>query len=99
MSEKIGTISYSEREDPFAGTALANGSRDYSERTAAIIDEEVNGMVSRAYNQAVTILTEHLETLKHIAKALRIYETVDAKQLRTIMEETGAINSTPASYR
>ncbi|HEX4202791.1 MAG TPA: ATP-dependent zinc metalloprotease FtsH [Ktedonobacteraceae bacterium] len=99
MSEKIGTISYSEREDPFAGTALANGSRDYSERTAAIIDEEVNGMVSRAYNQAVAILTEHLETLKHIAKALRIYETVDAKQLRTIMEETGAINSTPASYR
>ncbi len=36
MSERLGTISYSEREDPFAGTALATGSREYSERTAVL---------------------------------------------------------------
>src|SRR5213595_1172216 len=46
MSERLGTISFSEREDPFAGTALANGSREYSEKTAGIIDEEVTRIVN-----------------------------------------------------
>jgi cell division protease FtsH len=99
MSERLGTISYSEREDPFAGTALASRSHDYSERTASIIDEEVNRIVNWAYNRAVSLLTEHKETLDRIAKSLRMYETIDAKQLREIMIETGAINSAPASYR
>src|SRR5947208_1467591 len=99
MSERLGTISFSEREDPFAGTALANGSREYSEKTATITDEEVNGMVKRAYDRAVGLLTEHRETLDRIARSLRLYETLDAKQLRTIMKETGSINSAPASYR
>ena len=56
-------------------------------------------MVSRAYERAVNLLTEHRETLDRIAKALRLYETIDAKQLRDIMIDTGAINAAPASYR
>ena len=99
MSERLGTISYSEREDPFAGTALATGSREYSEKTASIIDEEVNRIVKWAYDQAVKLLSDHRETLNRIAKSLRLHETLDAKQLRAIMEETGSINSAPASYR
>ena len=47
----------------------------------------------------MSLLTEHRVTLDHIAKALRLHETVDAKQLRDIMIETGAIESAPASYR
>ncbi len=99
MSERLGTISYSEREDPFAGTSLATGSREYSERTASVIDEEVNRIVKWAYGRAVSLLSEHRITLDHVAKALRLHETVDAKQLRDIMVETGAIESAPASYR
>src|SRR5256714_2419109 len=99
MSERLGTISFSEREDPFAGTALANGSREYSEKTASIIDEEVDHIVKWAYNRAVSLLTEHRETLNRIARALRLYETSDAKQLREIMVETGAINAAPVAYR
>jgi cell division protease FtsH len=99
MSERLGTISYSEREDPFAGTALATGSREYSEKTATVIDEEVNRIVKWAYDQAVKLLTDHRETLDRIAKALRLHETLDAKHLRSIMQDTGSINSAPASYR
>jgi cell division protease FtsH len=99
MSERIGTISFSEREDPFAGTALATGSREYSEKTATIIDEEVNRLVNWAHDRAVGLLSEHRVTLDRIAKALRLQETLDAKQLRVIMEETGAINAAPASYQ
>jgi cell division protease FtsH len=99
MSERLGTISYSEREDPFAGTALASNTREYSEKTAALIDEEVDRIVKWAHSRALTLLSEHRETLDRIAKALRLYETIDAKQLREIMVETGAINAAPASYR
>src|SRR5579883_2057528 len=99
MSERLGTISYSEREDPFSGTALATGGREYSEKTAALIDEEVDRIVKWAYNKAVRLLTEHRATLDRIAQALRLYETIDAKQLREIMIETGAIEAAPASYQ
>jgi cell division protease FtsH len=99
MSERLGTISFSEREDPFAGTALATGSREYSEKTAAVIDEEVNRIVRWAYSRAVGLLSEHRGTLDRIAKALRLHETVDAKQLREIMIETGSIDAAPISYR
>jgi cell division protease FtsH len=99
MSDRLGPVSFSEREDPFAGTVLANGSKEYSERTATVIDEEVKKLVNRAYDRAVNLLSEHRETLDRIAKALRLYETIDAKQLREIMIETGAINAAPASYR
>ncbi len=99
MSERLGTISYSEREDPFAGTSLASNSREYSERTAAIIDAEVDRIVKWAYSRAVQLLSDHRVTLDHVAKALRLHETIDASQLREIMVETGAIESAPASYR
>jgi len=99
MSERLGAISFSEREDPFAGTALASGSREYSEKTATIIDEEVNRIVKVAYNRAVSLLSEHIATLDSIARALRLHETIDAKQLRQIMVETGSIEAAPAAYQ
>ncbi len=99
MSERLGTISYSERDDPYAGTALASNTREYSEKTATVIDEEVDRIVKWAYNRAVGLLTEHRTTLDRVAKALRLYETIDAKQLREILVETGAIDAAPASYR
>ena len=99
MSERLGAISFSEREDPFAGTSLASSSREYSEKTAAIIDEEVDRIVKWAYGRAVGLLSEHRATLDRVAQSLRLHETIDAKQLRQIMVETGAINSAPVAYQ
>ena len=96
MSERLGTISYSERKDPFAKTILTTGAREYSEQTAGIIDEEVNRIVKRAYERAVSLLVEHRNTLDRIARALRVHETLDAKQLRAILEETGALEKVAA---
>jgi cell division protease FtsH len=93
MSERLGTISFSERDDPFAGTALATGSREYSEQTASIIDEEVNRIVKWAYDRAVGLLTSHRETLDSIARSLRLHETLDARQLRAIMEDTSVVHT------
>ncbi|MEO8970218.1 MAG: ATP-dependent zinc metalloprotease FtsH [Ktedonobacteraceae bacterium] len=99
MSERIGTLSFSEREDPFAGTSLATRSHDYSEKTASVIDEEVDRIVKWAYNRAVQLLTDQRVTLDRIAKSLRLYETIDARQLREILQDTGAIAAAPAAYR
>src|SRR6266566_681239 len=95
MSERLGTISFSEHKDPFAGTVLATGSREYSEQTAIIIDEEVNRLVKWAYDRAVSLLTSHRETLEGIARALHLHETLDAKQLRAILEDTHAVHTGP----
>jgi len=98
MSERLGPISFSDREDPFAGTSLSSNSREYSDKTAAVIDSEVNRIVKWAYERAVGLLSEHKATLDRIARELRLHETIDAKQLRKILEETGAISAAPASY-
>ncbi len=95
MSERLGTISFSERDDPFAGAAGVPGSREYSEQTASIIDEEVNRIVKSAYDRAIALLTSHRETLNGIARSLRLHETLDAKQLRAIIEDTSAVHTGP----
>src|SRR5437879_4725730 len=95
MSERLGTISFSQRDDPFAGATPATGPHEYSESTASIIDEEVNRIVKWAYDRAVSLLSEHIETLNVIARSLRLHETLDARQLRAIMEDTRAMHTGP----
>ncbi|BCL81623.1 ATP-dependent zinc metalloprotease FtsH [Ktedonobacteria bacterium brp13] len=90
MSERLGTISYSERENPFSGGGDTGAPTDYSEETAEIIDEEVNKIVKTCYEQALYLLTTYRSTLDRIAQDLRRYETIDIKQMHAIMEETGA---------
>ncbi|HEV2579917.1 MAG TPA: AAA family ATPase, partial [Ktedonobacteraceae bacterium] len=97
MSEKLGTISFSERSSPFAGVAEAGAPTDYSETTAELIDDEVDRIVRQCYERAISIMTTYRVTLDHIAQALRKNETLDARQLRDILEETGARPAPDAS--
>ncbi len=90
MSERIGTISYSTRESPFAGGGDTGSPTDFSEETAEVIDEEVQRIVRASYDEAVNLLTTYRPTLDRIAQVLRRQETIDAKLLHAIMEETGA---------
>jgi cell division protease FtsH len=90
MSERMGTVSFSERQSPFAGGGDTGAPTNYSEETAELIDDEVDRIVRTCYAQSVDLLTTHRPTLDRIAEELRRHETIDAKQLRNIMEETGA---------
>ncbi len=90
MSERMGTISFSERQSPFAGGGETGAPSTYSEETAILIDEEVDRIVRTCYSQAVELLSTYRPTLDRIAQELRRQETIDAAQLHTIMEETGA---------
>jgi cell division protease FtsH len=91
MSERLGTISFSERQSPFLGGSTDTGAATtYSEETAQVIDEEVDSIVRGCYDRAIELLTTYRPALDHIAEALRRHETIDAKQLHAIMEETGS---------
>src|SRR5947209_3507569 len=91
MSERLGTVSFSERQSPFMVGGETGAPTTYSEVTAEVIDEEVERIVLTCYGRAVELLRTHRPTLDRIAEDLRRYETIDAKQLHAIMEETGAV--------
>jgi len=88
MSERIGLVSFSDRPSPF-GNGSDMGQRDFSDATAALIDEETHELVETAYKQVRAMLSEHHTTLERIALELRRHETLDAKQLGQILVETG----------
>lgn len=90
MSERLGTISFSERQSPFSGGGDTGAPSNYSEETAELIDEEVDRIVRSSYAKTVDLLTTYRPTLDRIAQELRRQETIDSKQLLTVMEETGA---------
>ncbi len=95
MSERVGTISFSERSSPFAMGGETGAPSDYSETMAEIIDEEVERIVNTSYVRAIELMTTHRLTLDRIAQELRKHETIDARQLQDILRETGA---TPARH-
>jgi len=91
MSERLGTISFSERSSPFLSGTSTAGTVDYSETTAEAIDDEVGRIVSMCYNRALELLEGHRPTLDRMVQELRKHETINARQLQQIMEETGAV--------
>src|SRR5436853_2606648 len=95
MSERLGTISFSERSSPFMGVNDSVAPSDYSETTAEAIDDEVERIVSTCYARAVELLTTHRPTLDRIAEELRRHEGIDARHLQEIMEETAAVIASP----
>ncbi len=88
MSSRLGLVSFSDRSSPFiAGGDM--GQRDYSDATAALIDDETRDLVQTAYQRVKQLLTDHRVTLERVASELRRHETLDAKQLSQILIETG----------
>jgi len=97
MSEKLGTVSFSERGSPFASGGDTGAPSDYSETTAEAIDDEVDRIVRSCHARAVELLQTHRPTLDRIAQELRRNEVVDSNQLQEIMRETGAVIASPQS--
>src|SRR5713101_2988541 len=95
MSERIGTVSFSERQSPFLSGGDTGAPGDYSETTSELIDEEVDRIVRMCYERALELLSTHRAALDRIAQELRRQETIDARQLRQILEETGITVTVP----
>ncbi|MBR5452702.1 MAG: zinc metalloprotease, partial [Clostridia bacterium] len=86
MSDRLGPILYgSEHNEVFLGRDFSS-SRNYSEETAAIIDEEIKTIVENAYKVAKDVLNERIDKLHFIAEFLLKYETMDDAQFLAAME-------------
>ena len=87
MSEKLGTITFgADQEEVFLGRDLAHA-KEYSEETAAIIDEEVKKIVDAGYEKAINILNEHVDKLHAVAKILLEKEKIDGEEFDRIFAE------------
>lgn len=87
MSEKLGTITFgADQEEVFLGRDLAHA-KEYSEETAAIIDEEVKKIVDAGYEKAINILSEHVDKLHAVAKVLLEKEKIDGEEFDKIFGE------------
>jgi len=88
MSNSMGPIAFGQKEEAiFLGREIAQH-RDYSEKTAIRIDEEVQRIVDEAYSTAKGILREHEDLLHKIAETLIEKETLDGKEIDAIIEAT-----------
>ena len=86
MSEKLGPITYgSDDSNPFLGKEMGHIS-NYSEQTASEIDEEIQSIISTAYQKTETILTDHIDELHRLAGVLYEKEKIDGVEFQQVMD-------------
>jgi len=85
MSDKMGPLSYGKKEEQiFLGREFATH-KDYSEETAKNIDAEIVSVVTRNYERAKKILTDHVEILHKIAGELLEKEVLTGAEVDTLI--------------
>ena len=75
MSERMGTVSYDDGGEVFLGRDYGH-SKQYSERTASEIDEEIKNIIEKQYKETEMILKEYSEQLVRVAELLLEKETI-----------------------
>jgi cell division protease FtsH len=84
MSERLGPRTFGRKEElVFLGREISE-QRNYSEKVAEEIDEEVRRIIDRAYHVAKKILTENRPKLDQIARKLIEIETIEGDDLMTL---------------
>jgi len=87
MSEKLGPLTFGKKvEQIFLGREIAQH-KDYSEKTAVDIDEEVKRIILDAYGTAKSLLTENRDLLEMLAKELLEKETLDGSEIDALIQE------------
>lgn len=87
LSDEMGPIMYDEDEShQFLGGPGQGGSKMKSGETTTRLDKEVRKIIDDCYEEARRILTENRDKLDAMAEALMKYETIDADQLKDIMD-------------
>ena len=89
MSDKLGPITFGssgQDDEVFLGRDI-NNQRNYSEKIAAEIDEEVRDIVMRAYNYAEKVLKDNIDKLHKVAAILIEKEKIGAEEFEAIFQE------------
>ena len=96
MSDRLGTVLYgSGHAEVFLGRDYGSG-KDYSEQTAAAIDEEIQRIIKESYADAKQILSEHIDKLHFVAQYLLAHETMDGDQFIAAMKDGATVEELDA---
>lgn len=86
MSENIGPVTFGHRQDQvFLGRDIARD-KDYSEEVAAEIDKEVRSFMEDAYAATEKLLSDNIDKLHVIAKALMEKETLEEEEINQLVQ-------------
>lgn len=86
MSDRLGPVALGRQTgNVFLGRDIM-AERDFSEETAATIDDEVRNLVEQAYRRAKEVLVNNRHVLDQIAQVLIEKETIDAEELQSILD-------------
>ncbi len=86
MSDKLGLVTYGhDNNEVFLGRDFSS-TPNYSEKTASVIDEEIEKVVMVQYKKALEILNEHMPKLHAVAKVLFDEEKISGEDFRAIMQ-------------
>ena len=88
MSDKLGTVLYGSehsQDEVFLGRDFSSG-RNYSEATAAAIDEEIRNIINSCYDRCKQILTDNVNKLHFVAEFLLKNESMDEEQFLAAMQ-------------
>ena len=87
MSDKLGMVCYDNDDDEvFIGRDLAH-TKGYAEKTAAVIDDEVQRIVSECYDKAKAIIIEHKDVLEKCAKLLIQKEKIGKDEFEALFDK------------
>lgn len=86
MSKNLGLATYERESAPFLGSQMAR-TFDYSEKTAEMIDSEVNYLLSRAYDRAKEMVCRYRSVIQEGSEILLEKETIDEDALKKIWEK------------
>jgi cell division protease FtsH len=96
MSDRLGTVALGRQQgNMFLGRDIV-AERDFSEETAAIIDEEVRDLVDVAYRRSKEVLSNNRAVLDQLAQMLVEKETVDAEELQDLLANNDVRTATLA---
>jgi cell division protease FtsH len=85
MSKELGPLAYGENEEEvFLGRSVTK-TQHMSEETAKKVDSEVKKIVEAGYERAKKVLTDKIDDLHKLAKALLTYETLTGDEIRDLM--------------
>jgi len=93
MSEKLGPLTFGKKDEQiFLGREIAKH-KDYSEKTAEEIDDEVRRLVTEAYEGSKKLLQENYDLLDALAKRLLEKETIEGHEIDRLIEEARAVKA------
>ena len=87
LSKELGPVAYgSNEEEVFLGRSVAR-TQNMSEETSKKVDAEIRKIVDKGYERARTVLTEKIDDLHKLAKALLTYETLSGEEIENLINK------------